>query len=57
MSVQVALEMMDGLRTIISDAPLVEGAYLAASEAAAGANLEETAAAAMQARDMKKIFS
>jgi dihydroxyacetone kinase phosphotransfer subunit len=56
MSVQIALEMLDGLHTIISDAPLVEGAYLAASEAAAGANLEETAAAALQARDMKKVF-
>jgi dihydroxyacetone kinase phosphotransfer subunit len=55
MSVQMALEMLDGLRAIISNAPLVEGAYLAASEAAAGSTLEETAAAALQAHTLTKI--
>jgi dihydroxyacetone kinase phosphotransfer subunit len=55
MSVQVALEMLDGPRVIISNAPLVEGAYLAAAEAAAGSSLEETAAAALQAHTLTKI--
>jgi dihydroxyacetone kinase phosphotransfer subunit len=56
MSVQMALEEFPDICAIISDAPLVEGAYLAASEAAAGATLEETAAVALQAREMKKIY-
>lgn len=55
MSVQVALEMLDGIRSIISNAPLVEGAYLAAAEAAAGSTLEETAAAALQAHTLTKV--
>jgi dihydroxyacetone kinase DhaKLM complex PTS-EIIA-like component DhaM len=40
---------------LISNAPLVEGTYLAAVEAAVGASLEETAAAALRARDMIKV--
>ncbi len=57
MSVQTALEMLDGTQTVISNAPLVEGAYLAAAEAAAGSNLEDTAVAALQAHRMQKIPS
>jgi dihydroxyacetone kinase DhaKLM complex PTS-EIIA-like component DhaM len=57
MSVQTALEMLDGTQTVISNAPLVEGAYLAVAEAAAGSNLEDTAAAALQAHRMQKIPS
>lgn len=55
MSVEMALEMLGGMRAIISDAPLVEGAYLAAVEASTGASLEETAAVALQARAMTKV--
>jgi dihydroxyacetone kinase phosphotransfer subunit len=55
MSVEVALEQLEGVRAIISGAPLVEGAYLAAADAAAGASLEETAAAAEQAHTMAKL--
>lgn len=40
---------------IVSNAPLVEGALLAAVEASGGANLEEVAAAAEQARQLQKI--
>ncbi len=42
---------------IVSNAPLVEGALLAAVEASGGANLEEVAAAAEQARHLQKIHS
>lgn len=55
MSVEVALEECAGLPIVISDAPLVEGAYLAAVEAAVGASLADTAAAAMRARDLVKV--
>jgi phosphoenolpyruvate---glycerone phosphotransferase subunit DhaM len=55
LSVEVALEECAGLSVVISDAPLVEGAYLAAVEAAVGASLEETAAAAMRAREIVKV--
>jgi dihydroxyacetone kinase phosphotransfer subunit len=55
MSVEVALESYAGLPVLISDAPLVEGAYLAAVEAAVGASLEETAAAALCAREIVKV--
>jgi dihydroxyacetone kinase phosphotransfer subunit len=55
MSVQMALEMLGDVRAIISDAPLVEGAYFAAAEAATGASLEETAEAALQARTLTKV--
>lgn len=39
----------------IADAPLVEGTYLAAVEASAGATLQQTAAAAISARTLEKI--
>jgi PTS hybrid protein len=55
MSVEMAIESLAAKRVLISDAPLVEGAYLAAIEASAESSLEETAAAAMQARDMLKV--
>jgi PTS hybrid protein len=55
LSVEIAIEGLGMPRVLISDAPLVEGAYLAALEAAAGATLEETAAAALQARHMIKV--
>jgi dihydroxyacetone kinase phosphotransfer subunit len=55
MSVQTALEMLDGLQVLISDAPLVEGAYLAAAEASAGSTLQETAEAALHAHTMTKV--
>ena len=55
LSVEMAIEAIGATRVQISDAPLVEGAYLAAIEAAAGSSLEETAAAALQAREMVKV--
>lgn len=55
LSVEMAIEALGITRVQISDAPLVEGAYLAAIEASADASLEETAAAALQAREMIKV--
>ncbi len=55
LSVEIAIEGLEVSPVMISDAPLVEGAYLAAVEASAGATLEETAAAALQAREMVKV--
>lgn len=55
MSVQLAIEALDGVRAVISNAPLVEGAYLAAAEASAGSSLEETAVAALQAYQLTKV--
>lgn len=55
MSVEIALERIGDSRTIISGAPIVEGTYFAAAEAAAGATLEETAAAALQAFELTKL--
>jgi dihydroxyacetone kinase phosphotransfer subunit len=58
LSVEMAIEALGAdAKVRISDAPLVEGAYLAALEAAAEASLDETAAAALQAREMVKIHS
>jgi dihydroxyacetone kinase phosphotransfer subunit len=59
MNIELALEMNDGegIPTIISNAPLVEGAYLAATEASAGATLEEAAAAALQACHLTKVHA
>lgn len=54
-SVETALELFDAGRAVISDAPLVEGAYLAAVEAASGATLDQAAAAALQARELIKV--
>jgi dihydroxyacetone kinase phosphotransfer subunit len=55
LSAETALELVGGLHAMISDAPLVEGAYLAAIEASVGGTLEEVAAAALQARGMHKL--
>jgi dihydroxyacetone kinase DhaKLM complex PTS-EIIA-like component DhaM len=51
----MAIEALGTGRVLISDAPLVEGAYLAAIEASVAASLEDTAAAALQARVMVKV--
>jgi dihydroxyacetone kinase phosphotransfer subunit len=55
LSVEMAIESLGAGRVQISDAPLVEGAYLAAIEASVEASLEQTAAAALQARAMVKV--
>ncbi|HEU4329153.1 MAG TPA: dihydroxyacetone kinase phosphoryl donor subunit DhaM [Roseiflexaceae bacterium] len=54
MSVETALEEL-GVRAMISNAPLVEGAYFAAIEAAAGSTLEQTNNAALQACQLTKV--
>ena len=55
-SVETVLEVFSGGPTLISDAPLVEGAYLATLEATAdGATLEQVAEAALQARELIKV--
>ncbi len=55
MSVEAALEGLQGIVVEISDAPLVEGTFLAAVEASVGASLAETAAAALRARSLVKV--
>jgi dihydroxyacetone kinase phosphotransfer subunit len=55
LSVEMAIEALGTGLVQISDAPLVEGAYLAAIEASVDASLEETATAALQARTMVKV--
>jgi phosphoenolpyruvate---glycerone phosphotransferase subunit DhaM len=56
LSVEMAIEALGADRVQISDAPLVEGAYLAAIEAsAAGTTLERVAEAALQARELIKV--
>ena len=56
MSTEAVLEALGNTHQVmISDAPAVEGAVLAALEAAVGATLEETATAALQAREMVKV--
>jgi len=55
LSVETVIEGLETARVMISDAPLVEGAYLAAVEASAGATLDETASAALRAREMIKV--
>jgi len=55
LSVEMAIEALGATHVQISDAPLVEGAYLAAIEASVDSSLEETAAAALQAREMVKV--
>lgn len=54
-SAETAIELVPDVKAIVSNAPLVEGAYFAALEAAAGATLEETDAAAVQARELIKV--
>ncbi|GIW03034.1 PTS-dependent dihydroxyacetone kinase phosphotransferase subunit DhaM [Roseiflexus sp.] len=57
LSVEAVLEDEATMRVVISNAPLVEGAYLAAVEASVGATLEEAAAAALRGRDLIKVQS
>src|SRR6186997_1686385 len=53
LSVEMAIEALGAGQVQISDAPLVEGAYLAAIEASAeGATLAQVAEAALQAREL-----
>ncbi len=57
LSVEMALEELSGTerdRVIVSDAPLVEGAVLAAVQASIGASLADVAAAAAGAASMSK---
>ncbi|GIV88845.1 MAG: PTS mannose transporter subunit IID [Chloroflexus sp.] len=57
MSVETALEQFTGPPVQISNAPLVEGAYLAAVEASnTVTTLEQVAAAALQARELIKVY-
>jgi PTS hybrid protein len=46
---------LDGVRVILADAPLVEGAIAAAATASIGGDLEEAAAAAREAWDVRKL--
>jgi dihydroxyacetone kinase phosphotransfer subunit len=56
LSTETVLETIDRTYPVlISDAPIVEGAVLAAVEASVGATLEQTATAALQAREMVKV--
>jgi dihydroxyacetone kinase phosphotransfer subunit len=56
LSVEMAIEVLGLSRVQISNAPLVEGAYLAAIEASAeGATLAQVAEAALQARELIKV--
>ena len=57
LSVEMALEMLsdaERARVCVSEAPLVEGAVLAAVQASVGASLSEVAAAAAGAASMSK---
>ncbi len=59
MSAQMAVEMLDQeqqARVKMSDAPLVEGAIVAAVEASLGRSLEEVNKAAEAASTMRKIL-
>lgn len=58
LSLELALEEFDGderARLRVSDAPLVEGAVLAAVQASVGASLDEVADAAASAATMQKM--
>lgn len=57
LSAETAIETLPGIRALISDAPMVEGAVLAAIEASVGASLEEIARAALQAHEMVKVHT
>ncbi len=57
LSVEMALDELsetEQARVIVSEAPLVEGAVLAAVQASVGASLSEVAAAAARAASMSK---
>jgi len=58
-STQIALERLDPERqahVLLSEAPLVEGAIVAAVEASLGHDLATVKAAAVAAKDMQKIL-
>jgi PTS hybrid protein len=58
LSAETALEMLDQdveRKVRLSNAPLVEGAVVAAVEASIGRTLDEVAEAALDARDMTKV--
>ena len=55
MTAEIVLEGMDERRLKLIDAPIVEGAILAAIEAAAETSLEDLPEKMQQARDMRKI--
>ena len=58
LSLELALEELDDAdraRVRVSEAPLVEGAVLAAVQASVGASLDEVAAAAAEAATMTKM--
>jgi phosphoenolpyruvate---glycerone phosphotransferase subunit DhaM len=58
LSLELALEELDDderARLRVSEAPLVEGAVLAAVQASVGASLDEVAEAAMGAASMQKM--
>ena len=58
LSVEMAIEALGANQVQISDAPLVEGAYLAAIEASAeGTTLAQVAEAALLARDLIKVHT
>lgn len=55
---KTALNLLDDekkTKTIIVDAPIVEGAFIAAVEASLGKGLEEIIKAAEESRNMKKL--
>ena len=54
MSAEMALETL-GKPFILSNAPLVEGAVMAAVQASIGADLDQVATAALQAKDLDKL--
>lgn len=58
MSAEIAVESLGekgAKRVVLSDAPLVEGAIVAAVEASIGKSLQEVEASALGARAMKKV--
>jgi dihydroxyacetone kinase phosphotransfer subunit len=58
LSLEIALEELDAddrTRVLVSEAPLVEGAILAAVQASVGASLDEVAAAAAGAATLPKL--
>jgi PTS hybrid protein len=55
LSVKTALADANGVRAVMADAPLVEGAVAAAVAASSGASLEDVVAAAEEARGVGKL--
>jgi dihydroxyacetone kinase DhaKLM complex PTS-EIIA-like component DhaM len=55
----MAIEQLadDGGRVLLSDAPFVEGAVIAAVEASIDSELDSVASAALGARQMEKVSS